>query len=86
MNQSDALGKTQKRQRRKLTRMERHNLRVGLLFISPWIVGFIIFTLYPMVMSLYYSFTDFKGILVSQSSLVCQLCSYVPAMTGSGTL
>jgi multiple sugar transport system permease protein len=65
MNQSNVLGKPQKRQRRKMTRMERHNLGVGLLFISPWIVGFIIFTLYPMIMSLYYSFTDFQGILVS---------------------
>lgn len=28
------------------------------LFISPWIAGFLIFTLVPLVMSLYYSFTD----------------------------
>lgn len=28
------------------------------LFISPWIVGFLAFTLIPMGMSLYYSFTD----------------------------
>jgi multiple sugar transport system permease protein len=35
------------------------NLRNGLLFISPWIIGFLLFTLYPMVASLYYSFTEF---------------------------
>lgn len=28
------------------------------LFISPWIIGFLIFILIPMGMSLYYSFTD----------------------------
>lgn len=28
------------------------------LFISPWIIGFLLFTLVPMIMSLYYSFTD----------------------------
>ena len=28
------------------------------ILISPWIIGFIVFTLAPMLMSLYYSFTD----------------------------
>ncbi len=42
---------------RKLTRQERRSLRTGLLFISPWIVGFVAFRLYPFFASLYYSFT-----------------------------
>ncbi len=29
------------------------------LFISPWIVGFIVFLLYPLLSSLYYSFTHY---------------------------
>ena len=29
-------------------------------FISPWIIGFFIFTLSPMVASLFYSFSDFN--------------------------
>jgi multiple sugar transport system permease protein len=33
---------------------------VALAFMSPWIVGFLAFTLYPMLASLYYSFTDFN--------------------------
>ena len=49
-----------RRDRFKLTRAERRNLRTGLLFISPWLVGFFAFTLYPALASLYYSFTDFK--------------------------
>ena len=44
----------------KLTRAERRGLRTGLLFISPWLVGFLGFTLYPALASLYYSFTNFK--------------------------
>ena len=32
----------------------------GLLYIMPWIIGFLVFTLYPMISSLYYSFTDFS--------------------------
>ena len=30
-----------------------------LLFMSPWIIGFLAFTLYPMVSSLYFSFTSY---------------------------
>ena len=29
-------------------------------FISPWIIGFLIFTLGPMLASLYFSFTDYN--------------------------
>ena len=36
--------------------------RLGLLFISPWIVGYCVFYLYPFLASLYYSFTRFTGI------------------------
>lgn len=38
----------------------RRNLRWGLLFISPWIVGFLAFIVYPTLASLFYSFTDFS--------------------------
>ncbi len=31
----------------------------ALAFISPWIVGFCVFTLYPVIASLYYSFCDY---------------------------
>lgn len=35
------------------------NLRLGLLFVSPWILGFVLFTVYPLLSSLYYSFTRY---------------------------
>jgi multiple sugar transport system permease protein len=44
----------------RLTRAERRGLRTGLLFISPWLVGFLAFNLYPALASLYYSFTNLK--------------------------
>lgn len=37
----------------------RKDLINGLLFISPWIVGFIVFQAYPVLASLYYSFTNY---------------------------
>ena len=34
--------------------------RIGLLFASPWILGFLIFLSYPLIASLIYSFTNFS--------------------------
>lgn len=34
----------------------------GLLFVSPWIVGFLVFTLYPICSSLYYSLCEYQVI------------------------
>ncbi|HEY3782391.1 MAG TPA: sugar ABC transporter permease [Fimbriimonadaceae bacterium] len=36
------------------------DLRIGLLFASPWIIGFCVFLLYPVVASLRYSFTSYS--------------------------
>jgi len=33
---------------------------VGLLYISPWIIGFLLLTLYPFIASFFYSFTDYS--------------------------
>lgn len=44
---------------RGLTPKEWRNLAIGLLFASPWIIGFVGFTLYPIVSSFYYSFTRY---------------------------
>jgi len=32
----------------------------GWVFLSPWIIGFLVFTLFPMIASLVFSFTDFS--------------------------
>jgi multiple sugar transport system permease protein len=36
---------------------ERVNFKTGMLFLLPWTIGFLVFTLYPMVASFFYSFT-----------------------------
>lgn len=43
-----------------LSKAERHTLFTGLAFASPWIIGFLFFTLYPVLSSLAYSFTEFS--------------------------
>lgn len=37
----------------------RRELLFGLIFVSPWLLGFAVFTLYPLASSLYYSFTSY---------------------------
>lgn len=35
---------------------------VGYIFVSLWIIGFLVFTLVPLITSLYYSFTNFNKV------------------------
>ncbi len=37
----------------------KRDARAGILFASPWILGFLIFLAYPLLASLFYSFTDY---------------------------
>ncbi len=45
--------------RRRLSKGETRSLMTGLLFVSPWLIGFLIWTLYPLVSSIFYSFTRY---------------------------
>lgn len=45
-----------------LTKSERRELLAGLAFIAPWIIGFLWFSLYPVVAAIYYSFTTFNTV------------------------
>ncbi|MFH0909258.1 MAG: sugar ABC transporter permease [bacterium] len=42
-----------------MTRGEIRTVLVGLVFISPWLLGFVAFTFYPVMASLYWSFCDY---------------------------
>lgn len=44
----------------KLTRQERKKTACFFAYISPWLIGFSAFTIFPMVLSLIYSLTDVK--------------------------
>ncbi len=51
----------------------------GLLFVSPWIVGVLIFTLYPILASFYYSFTEYD---VISSPTFVGVANYRELLTG----
>ncbi|HTV10923.1 MAG TPA: sugar ABC transporter permease [Acidimicrobiales bacterium] len=42
--------------------VERRRTRAGLLFVSPWVIGFLAFFAYPFFATIYYSFTNFNGV------------------------
>lgn len=44
-----------------MTKRERHNLLMGILFISPWLVGFFVFLAYPIYYTVRISFTKYTG-------------------------
>jgi multiple sugar transport system permease protein len=44
-------------------RFRRSEMLPGLLFISPWIIGFCCFQIYPIISSMYYSFTSYNMML-----------------------
>jgi multiple sugar transport system permease protein len=49
-----------------MTKADRRNLRNGLLFCSPWLIGFSVFVLYPIAASVYYSFCEYSVLEPSQ--------------------
>jgi multiple sugar transport system permease protein len=59
-------------------RLRRTELLPGLLFISPWIIGFLWFQLYPILASIRYSFTDYN---MMQPPLWRGLDNYVSLFT-----
>jgi multiple sugar transport system permease protein len=56
---------------------------VGFAFISPWILGFLLFTLGPMLVSLYLSFTRYN---IVQAPRWVGLENFVTAFTGADRL
>jgi ABC-type sugar transport system permease subunit len=52
--------KRQKLKWRSMTKLQRREAIAGLLFISPWIIGFLAFYAIPAVVSLFMSFTKWN--------------------------
>jgi multiple sugar transport system permease protein len=42
-----------------LSREERRSILTGLAFVSPWLIGLLAFTIYPLISSFYYSLTRY---------------------------
>lgn len=47
---------------RGMTKTEKRNQVMGMLFISPWLIGFLLFALFPLIASFFYSMTNYDFI------------------------
>ena len=61
-----ALSQARSQSHRRGNRKELRGIAKGLLFSSPWLFGFFAFTIYPLLASLYYSFTRYDIISAPQ--------------------
>ena len=59
-----------------MTRERRRNFFKGMAFISPWIIGFLVFTAIPIGLSFYYSFCDYALTRPSRGPLWIGLENY----------
>jgi len=50
----------------KLNKFNKQQAIYGILFMMPWFIGFIIFGLYPMIMSVYYSLCRYDVLRIPQ--------------------
>ena len=64
--------------RRGLSRIQRREDVLGYLWISPWLIGLLVFTLGPMIASFFFSFTTYRIIKPAQW---IGLHNYVYALT-----
>jgi len=46
--------------RGRMTTQTRHNTLYGLIFVSPWLLGLLVFVIYPILASVFFSFTDYS--------------------------
>ncbi|HEX2989903.1 MAG TPA: sugar ABC transporter permease [Anaerolineales bacterium] len=66
VNQSGALTKNPPRKR---TRLEQE-ARIGLLFLSPWLIGFVLLKALPILAALIFSLTDFRMLAPEETKFI----------------
>lgn len=40
--------------------LQRNQKKLALVFMTPWVIGFLVFSLYPIIATAYYGFTDYN--------------------------
>ncbi|WP_152363305.1 carbohydrate ABC transporter permease [Microlunatus speluncae] len=58
-----AAGSVAPRSRRSWSARDKRNLRLGLTFIAPWLIGVTVFVAYPLIYSIIISMTRYSGML-----------------------
>lgn len=53
------------------------NNKIGLIYVTPWLIGFLVLTIWPIVSSFYYSLTDYSLARVGQSPEFLGIKNYI---------
>ncbi|PKO14485.1 MAG: sugar ABC transporter permease [Chloroflexi bacterium HGW-Chloroflexi-10] len=64
------LGTLKKEPKEKLTRLRKKEAKWGLLFLTPWIIGFVAFYLLPMMASFGFSLLNFNPAVPDESTFI----------------
>lgn len=74
-----AKGGKKKKSKKKLRTYQQRQNRLGYAFMSPWIIGFVIFTLFPFIATIYLSFTEVKSTIRGYEIEFIGLDNYITA-------
>jgi multiple sugar transport system permease protein len=66
-----------------MSEMQRREAIAGLVFVSPWLISLLVFTAYPVLASIYYSFTQYA---ITQSPKWIGLDNYERMFTADAAL
>ena len=62
--------KERRKKKRRLTRLERTEARWGLTFLSPWMIGFLLFYFLPMIASFVFSLYEFNPAVPDEATFI----------------
>ena len=66
----ELLKKDRAQGKRKLTGAEKSEAKTGLAFLSPWMIGFVLFYLLPMIASFGFSLFDFNPAVPDEAKFI----------------
>lgn len=72
-------GDIKEKRKRKAGSINRRSNRLGYAFMTPWIIGFIIFTLIPFIATIYLSFTEVKSTVLGYEIKFIGMENYITA-------
>jgi multiple sugar transport system permease protein len=67
---------TRRQRRKQSTELFEHDTRTGWIFLAPFVLGLLIFTVIPIFMAIWVSFTDWSGITPPQKAVSVGLSNY----------
>ena len=79
MKETSGSAAAEKKRKKKINAYQRRQNRLGYLFMMPWIIGFVIFTLFPFAATIYLSFTNVVSTIKGWEIKFVGLSNYVTA-------